>query len=174
MRRIVPRTPLTAEALRQLALTYVGRFATSEAKLAAYLTRKVREHGWDGAAAPATAVADIVATMAQQRFVDDRAYADMKAQGLARRGYGPRRVRQALGAAGIEENVMQAALDAVDTDGAAVALAFARRRRLGPFSQNPEDPRHKARAFSAMMRAGHDYATVRRILDLDPEVVHNS
>ncbi|MEY3906727.1 MAG: hypothetical protein RIR59_1550, partial [Pseudomonadota bacterium] len=75
MRRIVPRTPLTAEALRQLALTYVGRFATSEAKLAAYLTRKVREHGWDGAAPPATAVADIVATMAQQRFVDDRAYA---------------------------------------------------------------------------------------------------
>lgn len=174
MRRIVPRTPLTAEALRQLALTYVGRFATSEAKLAAYLTRKVREHGWDGAAPPATAVADIVATMAQQRFVDDRAYADMKAQGLARRGYGPRRVRQALGAAGIEENVMQAALDAVDTDGDAVALAFARRRRLGPFSQNPEDPRHKARAFSVMMRAGHDYATVRRILDLDPEVVHNS
>ena len=43
-----PRPPLEQEKLSELALSYVGRFATSRAKLATYLERKVRERGWTG------------------------------------------------------------------------------------------------------------------------------
>ena len=39
--------PLNRVKLRDLALHYVGRYATSRAKLAAYLTRKIRERGWE-------------------------------------------------------------------------------------------------------------------------------
>ena len=46
-----PRPPLNGETLNELALAYVGRFATTRAKLRSYLTRKVRERGWyDGPA----------------------------------------------------------------------------------------------------------------------------
>ena len=38
-----PRPPLDGEKLKELALAYVGRFATTRSKLATYLARKVRE-----------------------------------------------------------------------------------------------------------------------------------
>ena len=37
-----PRPPLNSEKLNELALAYVGRFATTRAKLRSYLKRKVR------------------------------------------------------------------------------------------------------------------------------------
>ncbi len=38
-------SPLTATRLQDLALSYVARFATTRAKLEAYLVRKLRERG---------------------------------------------------------------------------------------------------------------------------------
>lgn len=174
MKRMIARKPLNIVDLRQLALAYLGRFATSESKLAAYLTRKIRERGWDDRVGAAQAVTDLVADMARARFVDDRAYAEMKAQGLARRGYGTRRVRQALDMAGIASDIRADLLSPTPEEADAAALAYARRRRLGPFSAQPNDPRQRERALAALLRAGHDYATARRILDLAPELVHNS
>ena len=46
------RPPLNEEQLKEMALRYVGRFATSRAKLRAYLTRKIRERGWADAGEP--------------------------------------------------------------------------------------------------------------------------
>ena len=38
--------------MQDLALRYVGKYATTRAKLAAYLARKLRERGWDGQREP--------------------------------------------------------------------------------------------------------------------------
>ena len=43
-----PPKPLDEDALRDLALRHVARFATSRGKLLAYLNRKLRERGWAG------------------------------------------------------------------------------------------------------------------------------
>ncbi len=171
MKRFTAARPLNNADLRQFALTYVSRYATSRHKLADYLRRKLRERGWDGEAEPP--VDALVAELAENRFVDDRAYAGMKADGLARRGYGPRRVRQALDAAGIEEDDAAEALQGAEADSMAAALAYAKRRRLGPFSPHPDDPDRRRKALAAMLRAGHAYLTARRILDLSPELVQD-
>ena len=47
-----PRPPLNREKLQALALHYVGRYATSRARLGDYLRRKVRERGWSGELEP--------------------------------------------------------------------------------------------------------------------------
>jgi len=171
MKRLAARKPLNSAELRQMALAYVGRYATSRAKLAGYLRRKLAERGWDEAGTPP--VEAIVDAMVAQRFVDDRAFADMKGGGLARRGYGTRRVRQALQAAGIGEEDAADALRTSDEDKEAVALAYARRRRLGPFSSDPTNLAKREKALAAMLRAGHEYITARRILDLSPELVQS-
>jgi regulatory protein len=171
MKRFTAARPLNNADLRQFALTYVSRYATSRHKLADYLRRKLRERGWDGEAEPP--VDALVAELAENRFVDDRAYAGMKADGLTRRGYGPRRVRQALDAAGIEEDDAAEALQGAEADSMAAALAYAKRRRLGPFSPHPDDPDRRRKALAAMLRAGHAYLTARRILDLSPELVQD-
>ena len=40
------RPPLDSKRVEELAIRYVGRYATTRAKLTAYLARKVRERGW--------------------------------------------------------------------------------------------------------------------------------
>ena len=174
MKRMIARKPLNIADLRQLALTYVGRFATSESKLASYLARKIRERDWEDSVPAPRAIEQLVADMARARFVDDRVYADMKAASLTRRGYGARRVHQALSMAGIAEDIRADVVSSSAEDADEAARAYARRRRLGPFSAHPNDPRQRERALAAMLRAGHDYATARRILDLAPELGHNS
>ncbi|WP_343343312.1 regulatory protein RecX [Sphingomicrobium sp. XHP0239] len=166
-----PGKPLDSQRLEELALHYVGRFATSRAKLATYLNRKLRERGWDDESDPD--VTALVARFADRGYVDDAAFAAMKGRDLTSRGYGPRRVGQALYAAGIEEEDRSAALDAAQSESVAAALQFARRRRLGPFAVGDDsgailDPRDRQRALAAFARAGHDFALAARILDLEP------
>lgn len=157
--------PLDRESLDRLALRYVERFATSRAKLASYLTRKIRERGWDGAAADPAAVADRLASLG---YIDDRAFAEQRARSMARRGLGGRRVAQALYAAGIEEQ--DAAAVAPDIAAAAVdsALALARRKRIGPFASTPADRAQRERQLAQMVRGGHGFSLSRRIVEMPP------
>lgn len=154
------RPRLDASTLRDLAVRYVGRYATSEAKLRRYLARKLFERGWSDDGPPP--VDAIVARLADLGYVDDRTFAEARARGLNRRGFGARRVVADLGAAGIAREV--AAEVAATGDAFAAALAFAKRRRLGPFGPQPADPDRRRKAYAAMMRAGHGVAETRRAL----------
>ncbi len=154
------RPPLDEAALRDLALRYVGRFATSEAKLRRYLGRKLFERGWGGeGGAPVEA---IVARLAERGYVDDRTFAEARARGLTGRGFGARRVAADLGAAGIARELVSEIAAAGDAD--ASAAAFARRRRFGPYDPLPFDSDRHRKQVAAMLRAGHGLDVVRRVL----------
>ena len=160
------RPPLDAARLEEMALSYVGRFATSRAKLITYLGRKLRERGWDGAdEAPVEALADKCVRLG---YVDDSAFALAKARSLTGRGYGERRVRQALAQAGIGEEQAVAAQDLAEGQAVEAALKFARRRAIGPFAASAPDRVQRERALAAMIRAGHRFALARAIIDLKP------
>lgn len=161
-----PRPPLDRAALDALALSYVGRFATTRARLKAYLERKLRERGWDGPTDPDTAA--IADRFAARGYVDDAAYALSKSRSLSGRGYGPRRVDQSLRTAGVEEGDAAAAREFANKDCVTSALRFAERRRIGPFASQPPEPKAHARALAAMIRAGHGFNLARAIVDLPP------
>jgi regulatory protein len=162
-----PLPPLDESRLNELALRYVGRFATTRAKLRNYLSRKVRERGWGGAREPDFAA--IAERFAEQGYVDDSSFALAKSQSLTVRGYGKRRVIQALKAAGVEEDESAAARDHADAGAVSAALRFARRRKVGPYADSaPLDPRDKQKALAAMVRAGHGFELSRSILSLAP------
>jgi len=161
-----PRPPLDAAKLDELALSYVGRFATSRAKLLIYLKRKLRERGWDGEAEPAlNALADRLVRLG---YVDDRAYALSKARSLTGRGYGERRVRQALSLAGIADEESGDARQLAEAEAVDSALRFARRRSFGPYATERPDPRRREREMAAMIRAGHGFGLARAIINLNP------
>jgi regulatory protein len=167
-----PRPALDEEALERLALRYVERYATTRAKLRAYLTRKITERGWQGAAAEP--VEPLVARFAELRYVDDRAFASARAASLMRRGYGARRVGQALRAAGVEDEDSDPVRGEVREGGWAAALRFAQRRRLGPFASAPADRDARQKALAAMLRAGHDLDQARRIINALPGEIPES
>lgn len=170
-RRAAPRQPrpLDAAGLQALALHYVGKYATTRAKLAAYLTRKIREREWEGDAAPNPAA--IVDRFVELGYIDDRGFATMRGAALSRRGYGARRVEADLRAAGIDESDREDAGRAARENGRDAALALARRRRLGPFSAAPPDRAARERTIATLLRAGHDYEIAREIADLTSEDV---
>ena len=161
-----PRPPLDEERLKELALAYVARFATSRAKLRTYLARKLRERGWAGGGEPP--VEALVESAARAGFVDDGAFALAKARSLTARGYGDRRVAQALRGAGIGESDGEEARAHARAEAVEAALHFARRRRIGPFATAAPEPKAREKALAAMIRAGHGLGLSKAIVALAP------
>jgi regulatory protein len=156
--------PLTESALQELALRYVGKYATTRAKLCAYLARKLRERGWDGAREPDTAA--LANRFAELGYIDDAAFALGKSRSLSARGYGKRRLVQTLRQAGIEEADGVAAQAHAEAAAVEAALRFAERRRIGPYAQEDPDPRLREKWIAALIRAGHGFGLARAIAAL--------
>lgn len=161
-----PRKPLNRERLHELALFYLGKFATTRSKLSYYLNRKVRERGWEGSEQPD--VDRLVERLAASGLVDDAAYALSKSRSLTERGYGASRVRQSLRMAGVDEEDGAEAHELAAEEAASAALRFAKRRRIGPFSANIPERKERERALAAMIRAGHSFELARRVVDAEP------
>jgi regulatory protein len=158
--------PLTRSKLDELALRYVGRYATTRAKLRSYLARKLRERGWDGEGEPD--LEQLAERFAELGYVNDAAFALSKSQALSNRGYGKRRLIEKLKVAGIAEEDSAAARALADEEAVAAALRFAERKRIGPFGDGPGDPRQREKAIAAMIRAGHRFGLARTIAGLPP------
>lgn len=158
--------PIDEERLRALALAYVGRYATSRSRLAAYLRRKLDAAGWAGEGNPP--VESIVARFAELGYVDDAAFAAAKGAALARRGFGERRVGEALRAAGIEGEDAFAARETAREEALESAMVFARRRKIGPFAKEPADPALRRRNLAAMLRAGHPPDIAQKVISTSP------
>ena len=158
--------PLDAKRLEELALRYVGRYATSRAKLSAYLARKIRERGWSGEREPD--IGALASRFSELGYVDDAAFALAKSQALTSRGYGKRRLDEKLRLAGIGEEDGAAAREHAAEQMVEAALRFAERRRIGPFAPALTDPKQREKAIASMVRAGHSYAIARVIADLPP------
>lgn len=169
-RRKRPPKPIDEARLRDMALAYVARFATSSGKLERYLRRKLRERGWAGSGEPD--VTGLVARYVDLGYIDDAVYAQAKSGELLRRGYGPRRVSQALGEAGIDAD-LRAQVAASEHEARSAALHYARKRRFGPFASDPapEADRRSQREkqLAAMIRAGHGFDLARAVLEAASE-----
>ena len=160
--------PLDQTALRDLALSYVARFSTTQAKLADYLRRKIRERGI-AEDADSLDVEAVVERLVELGYVDDAAFAQARSASLLRKGYGGRRVDQALRAAGIEESTRgHFAPDEVRARRSALLLA--KKRGFGPFGRDfgPEggiDLGKREKQIAAMVRAGHDFSSAKAMVD---------
>ncbi len=169
-KRVKP--PLTEAALRDLALHYAARFASTAARLEAYLARKIRERGLAADAEGRVIAPDLpalVARLVALGYVDDDAYARTRARDLGSRGYGGRRVEESLRHAGVGEGLRRQHAPG-EAAGRRAAALMARKRRLGPFGAQLADGdplvRRKAheKAVAALLRAGHRYEHARFIL----------
>jgi regulatory protein len=161
-----PPPPLDSKRLQELALRYVGKYATTRAKLRSYLSRKLRERGWNGEREPDLEA--LAERFAELGYVDDAAYALNKSRALSGRGYGKRRVVEKLKLAGVADDDSREALDDADAQAAAAALRYAKRRRLGPFALKAVNRVDREKGIASMVRAGHSYAISRMVIGLDP------
>lgn len=159
--------PLDPAQLRDLALSYVARYATSGAKLERYLKRKLRERGWaDEGQGPD--IGALVARYEELGYIDDAGFARSKASSLLRRGYGARRVAEVLGQDGISASIREDVAGS-EADLRHAALSLARKRRFGPFGRELPDAERKQKQVAAMLRAGHSLDFAREMVDAASE-----
>lgn len=163
-----PSAPLDAKRLEELALAYVARFATSSGKLRSYCRRKLKERGHAGAdegLAPPDVEA-MVARFVARGYIDDDGFARSKAGSLLQRGYGARRVGEALRADGITEEI-RARIAPTEAERREAAAAYARRRRFGAYARTDcgtLDRAEREKQLAALLRAGHDSGHARFVL----------
>lgn len=168
-------SPITAKYLQNAAVFYLERYASSAEGLRRVLRRRVSKARM--LEAPVMENVEEAIEAVVQKFVtagllDDRAFAQTKARSLHRRGMSGRLTRQRLQVAGVGREDVDQAMTALDdelgTDPAKrelqAALAFARRRRLGPFRLKDRDD-NKTRDLASMARAGFAYALARKVIE---------
>jgi regulatory protein len=174
-RRIVK--PITAKRLENIAAAYVDRYASSAGRLRDVLLRRVRKARH--AEAPVvddaeTIIEGIVAKYVTGGVLNDRRFAEHKADALRRRGTSQRRIREKLALARVGRDDVDHALaslrDESDGDGEfAAAVALARRRRLGPFADPAIRRERRDKHLAAMGRAGFALGLARRVIDAKDE-----
>jgi regulatory protein len=158
--------PLDPERLRELALRYVGKYATTRARLRQYLGRKLRERGWESVDAPD--LEGLAARFAELGLIDDAAFALAKSRSLSVRGYGKRRLVGELRRAGVDEADGADAAAHAEEEAVEAALRLARRRRIGPFAPQAADPHQREKWIAAMVRAGHGFGLAKAISSMPP------
>lgn len=170
---------MTRERVFNIARFHMERFSCSADHLKRVLTRRVdralRAHGGDRAAALGW-VEEAVQSLQRAGVLDDAKFALALATALRRKGRTPARIRMALLAKGVPRDRIAAALresagPGDEDDAYAGALAYIRRRRLGPFrpkdraKPDPGEARRLAQKdLAAVVRAGFSLDVARRVL----------
>lgn len=164
--------PATQKRLRNAALYYIDRYATSAEHLKSVLMRRVsrsaRLHNTDPREGQAW-VDEIVEDLVNRKLVDDAAFAETRAVSLHRGGASRRKIAMALRAKGVGTDDIDAALRALEDSHAdaefTAACNYARRRRFGPWRDAGARAERRDRDLAAMARAGFGFQMAERVID---------
>jgi regulatory protein len=176
-----PDRPAPDEAsLREAALNYVARYATTEAGLRLVLHRRIdrwareatdRDTAQELAAAAKAVVAGVVGRMVELGLLNDAAFAESRARGLALSGRSQRAIAARLMAKGIDAEQIRAVLPEGEEAELAAALILARKRRIGPFRTAEPD---RNRELGVLARAGFPRDVALRALEMEPEAAEEA
>lgn len=174
-----PEPPVTAAWLERVALHYLDRYGASSEMLRRVLARRVDRRCRSRDEAPdaqAGLIEETVARAQRAGLIDDARFAAARLATLRRRGTSTRQARAKLSEKGIDADTISAAMsderedagEEADTERQA-ALAYARRRRLGPHRPPGAREANRERDLAAMARAGFPYALARAVLEADAD-----
>ena len=184
------RTPpkIDKDYLYYSGAKYLERYAASREQFRTVLYRKIMrscQYHIDQDEASCRAQADeIVEEFTQAGYLDDNRYSHGMVASYRRKGESRNKIQQRLMSKGVERDLIDSALAhyddmLADNAGSAepstnddaelcAALRFVQRKRLGPFSKNPEkdvEQRHYAR----LARAGYPYPIAQQALHMSWE-----
>jgi regulatory protein len=152
------KSPLGEQALYDYAVKALGRRMRTEVELRRLMHQRA-EPGERGE----QAVAAVVARLKEQRYLDDRSYAETYARlRQENEKFGARRVRQDLRQKGIAAGLTEQAVDARygETNEEALARAHLERKRI----KKPENEKETARVMRRLVAAGFSTGVIYKIL----------
>ena len=167
------KTPrkITESSLRNIALHYLQRYASSEENLKRVLKRRVMRsaqfHEIDSEEA-ARWIETLVENLAKSGMVDDRTYAEGRMRALFRRGVSPKGISQRLNQKGVDAALIQEVIAELYTETSdpnlLAAIKLVKRRRLGPYRLPEKREERRDKDLAAVARAGFDFQTARKVI----------
>ncbi len=169
----------TEATLRDAALSYLARFAATEAGLRQVLDRRIarwarsiddRDKVTDQIAVAKQAAVKVVAGLVASGALNDAEFAAGKARGLARSGLSRRAIAARLATKGVNAEIAQSVLPNDPDTELAAALTLARRRRIGPFRiGEAPDAAARQREMAILARAGFTRDAVNTAMAMSHE-----
>ena len=167
-----PRT-VTPTSLRNAALYYLQRYASSARNLHDVLTRRVhraeRHHEIDSEEA-ASWINALVKDFQESGLLDDRIYTEGRVQSMFRLGRSRRLMMLELRNKGVPVDIIEEALAALAEENhepdRTAAVRFVQRKRLGPYRLGSRQE-YRNRDLAALARAGFGYDTAHRVIDAE-------
>ncbi len=159
--------------LERAAFHYLGRYASSVANLETILIRKVRRRNPENTLPSDEQkiwLQEVVQKCVRLGLVDDQSYCRMKVASMHRSGKARHFIAQTLRHKGVAQDIIDHALETLNEEegGRAdhtAAIAFARKRRFGPYRRNEGDVDRLRKELASFARAGHPYALAKQIIE---------
>ncbi|CTQ64384.1 regulatory protein RecX [Roseibium alexandrii] len=160
----------TEDRLTRSAVHYLERYASTEANLRRVLERKV-SRACHALELPPDEYRDLIETIVakcvRNGMVNDRGFAEMKLASLRRKGQSKKKIEAQLRAKGVPVHIIEVVVAEDTSEDRTAAIAYAKRRRFGPFRDHAKRDDRRLKDIAAMCRAGFDYETARQIIDAD-------
>jgi regulatory protein len=171
--------------LEEAALRYLDRRACSVVQMKRLLDRRIKS--WERRATRAglpqdtigplvTAATDgieiVIARLQSHRFLDDRVFAQNRAERLTRAGKSRRAVAAHLAHNGIDASLAREVTPQDDATELGAAVALLRKKRMGAFCRTEStqaDAKERHRWLGSLARAGFSFSIAERALRLDRE-----
>lgn len=164
--------------LENKALHYLGRYATTEARLKTVLERFAKRKMDDEDPERMRPLIDkMVKDCAEKGYVNDHVFAEQKTASLRRQGSSRFQIKRKLFERGVDADVITTAIEDHDAEDERdpeihAALIYARKRRLGPYARPPHGQSEmkegwKNKHYASFARAGFNAKTVGIIMGLE-------
>ena len=170
-RQKIPRK-VSVASIENAALYYLGRYATSSENLRQGLERRIlraaRHHDTDLDAFNQL-VDNLIRRYLENGILNDETYAQTQAASMNRRGKSLCAIRLRLRQKALPIDIIDKALkvlaNEVGSPDLAAAIAYARKRRLGPDRRKTATPVNLDKELAALARSGFSYPLALRIVE---------
>jgi regulatory protein len=166
-----PPKKISKTYLENAALYYLQRYATSSENLKRVLLRKVKRSCSFHEMEVDTfipLVEDLVTRYTASGLLDDKTFAAARVTSLRRQGLSTRAILAKLQMKGLSAKQIETALKSIDEEKdnpeLAAAVAYAKRKKLGPFRTKAPDPQKE---LAALGRAGFSFDIAKQVLNID-------
>ena len=161
--------------MRNFSFIYIEKYAPSKQQLKTYLLKKYMK--FKNSNINKSNLNDliniVIEDLEKNKFINDKFYSNSKAKSLIQRGSSINKIRNYLLSKGISNNYVKETLDKIkdnneDQDFFS-AVKLCKKRRIGPSRDENNRPLFYKKDIGILARAGFDFDTSKKVMDLDKE-----
>ena len=165
----------TIDEIRNFAYAYIEKYSPSKQQLKIYLYKKLikKKQIISNKKEIFNLIDSVISTMAEQKFLSDKYYSDVKSRAFLRKGYSLNKIRYTLIKKGIDEEYIKGSISKIKEKESNPdffsAIKICKRRRIGPSREENNRSLFYKKDISILARSGFSYELSKQVLNIPKE-----